>query len=62
MSIMTGLTVRPATPDRWEDVVRVMGSPNSAAPADEPDPADLRAITCFVVPSRRRRRAVAHGC
>jgi ribosomal protein S18 acetylase RimI-like enzyme len=130
MSVMTGLTVRPATPDRWEDVVQVMGtrgdpsrcwcqffhlrgramsestpasnrdrlcmqieqskvapgvlgyagddpvgwcqvvpkhdlarllhSPNSAAPLDEPDPDDLWAITCFVVPPRHRRRGVAH--
>ena len=127
---MTGLTVRPASTDRWDDVVQVMGtrgdpsrcwcqffhlrsrdwsqattqakrerlaaeieeadvapgvlgyagddpvgwcqvapkqdfdrllhSPNSTTPRDEPDPAALWAITCFVVPPRHRRRGVAH--
>lgn len=127
---MTGLTVRPASPDRWDDVVKVIGtrgdpsrcwcqffhlrgrdwseattqsnrerlcaeieqadvapgvlgyagddpvgwcqvapkqdfdrllhSPSSVAPRDEPDPAALWAITCFVVPPPHRRRGVAH--
>jgi GNAT superfamily N-acetyltransferase len=127
---MADLTVQPATPDRWADVVQVMGtrgdpsrcwcqyfhlrgrawseatpeshkerlgaqirraevapgilayagdnpvgwcqvapkpelarllhSPNSAAPEGSNDPADLWAITCFVVPPGQRRKGVTH--
>jgi GNAT superfamily N-acetyltransferase len=41
------------------DFARLLHSPSSAPPRDEPDPPELWAVTCFVVPPRRRRRGVA---
>ncbi len=40
---------------------RLAASKSSVAPAGEPDPDGLWAITCFVVPVGRRRRGVARG-
>lgn len=41
------------------DFGRLLHSPVTSAPRDEPDPADLWAVTCFVVPPRHRRQGVA---
>lgn len=40
---------------------RVLSSRISAAPADEPDPDGLWAVTCFVVPRPHRRGGVARA-
>lgn len=58
---------RDDTPVGWCQVgpkasyARLASSPVSAPPTDEPDPDQLWAVTCFVVPPAARRAGVANA-
>jgi GNAT superfamily N-acetyltransferase len=43
-----------------EDFDRLRHSPTSAPPSDDPDPAGLWAVTCFVVRPGHRRQGATH--